>query len=278
MATAGLAVLALVAGSAAGIAALTSAESRVVTAAGRHSVVGVPAAEVPPRPPAGDSALGAEAPGHAVAEAEQAEAEQMVGGDRSAPGEADRTATRGPRRAVSPDRQQDRGSAVAPARDDSPAVASTPEVRTELISETEVIPFRTRLIHDPSLPRGSKRIQSEGVPGERLLRYEVTYTGTTETGRRLLDATVTRRPQRRVVAFGDRRGSTSQQGGSGRDQRGECQLTVESCVDLGRSAGCVGDPAETRPENIVDGDLSLLEPADLDELELTLPCVDEPAP
>ena len=276
MATAGLAVLALVAGSAAGIAALTSAESRVVTAAGQQSMAEVPAAEVPPRPPAGDSVLGAEATGHAAAE-------QAAGDDRSAPGEADRTATRGPRRAAPPDRRKaGRASAAAPARDESPSVPSTPAVRTELIAETEVIPFRTRLIRDPSLPRGSKRIQREGVPGERLLRYEVTYTGSTETSRRLLDATVTRRPQHRVVAFGNRRGGISQhsgggqQSGGGRGQRRECRLTIESCVDMGRSAGCTGDPADPRPESIIDGDLSLLEPADLDELDLVLPCPDEP--
>jgi hypothetical protein len=45
---------------------------------------------------------------------------------------------------------------------------------------------------------------------------------------------------------------------------------------MGRSAVCTdGDQAGTRPESIIDGDLSLLDPADIDELELNLPCPDE---
>ena len=283
MATAGLGVLALVAGTAGGIAALTSEDTRVVTAVGRESpVVDLPAAEVPLPSQAGATGLGDGVLGHAQAEREADET-------RSAPGEADRTATRSPRRAPSADRGRTGGGAAAPAAGAAaaaPAAAgapAAPEVRTEVVSETEAIPFRTTLVRDPSLPPGTREIETPGVPGERLLRYEVTYTGDRETSRRLLDSTVTREPQDRVVAFGNRgRGGGGQHsGGRGRHDRGqghrECRL-LGSCVRMGRGAICThGDKSDARQESIIDGDLSLLDPSDIDELELTLPCPDEDA-
>jgi hypothetical protein len=162
-------------------------------------------------------------------------------------------------------------------------------VRTEQISETEAIPFRTTLVRDPSVPPGAREIQTPGVPGERLLRYEVTYTGNRETSRRLLDSRVTREPQDRVVAFGNRgRGGGQHSGGHGRHDRldrhdrqhrgrghRECRL-LGSCVRMGRGAVCThGDKSDPRRESIIDGDLSLLDPSDIDELELTLPCPGE---
>ena len=45
---------------------------------------------------------------------------------------------------------------------------------------------------------------------------------------------------------------------------------------MGRGAVCThGDKSDARQESIIDGDLSLLDPSDIDELELTLPCPDE---
>jgi hypothetical protein len=298
MATAGLGVLALVAGTAGGIAALTSDDGRVVSAVGQSgAVVELPAAEVPGQPPSGLTGLGAGSAG-------RAQAEQDADDTRSAPGEADRTATRSPRRAH-PAGRAPAGTAARPAapahgaRPAAPAAGrgagagsgagagpAAPQVRTETLSETEAIPFRTTLVRDPSLPPGSREIDQPGVPGERLLRYEVTYTGTRETSRRLLDSTVTREPQDRIVAFGPRgrggqhSGGQHSGGGRGKHDRGrggprECRL-LGTCVRMGRSAVCTdGDQAGTRPESIIDGDLSLLDPADIDELELDLPCPDE---
>jgi surface rod structure-forming protein G len=290
MATAGLGVLALVAGTAGGIAALTSDDARVVTAVGQSgAVVELPAAEVPGQPPSGLTGLGGGSAG-------RAQAEQDADDTRSAPGEADRTATRSPRRAH-PAGRAPAGTAARPAapahgaRPAAPAAGAgagpaAPQVRTEMLSETEAIPFRTTLVRDPSLPPGSREIDQPGVPGERLLRYEVTYTCTQETRRRLLDSTVTREPQDRIVAFGPRgrggqhSGGQHSGGGRGKHDRGrgeprECRL-LGTCVRMGRSAVCTdGDQAGTRPESIIDGDLSLLDPSDIDELELTLPCPDE---
>ena len=217
------------------------------------------------------------------------------------------TATRSPRRAYPAGRAPVGGAAAGhaapahgarparPARPAGPAAPAAPaggggagpaapQVRIEQVAETEAIPFRTTLVRDPSLPPGSREIDQPGVPGERLLRYEVTYTGTQETSRKLIDSTVTREPQDRVVAFGQRGrggrpGGGQHSGGRGPHDRGrgerECRL-LGPCVRMGRSAVCTkGDQSSARSESIIDGDLSLLDPSDIDELELNLPCPDE---
>ena len=93
----------------------------------------------------------------------------------------------------------------------------------------------------------------------------VTYTDGQPTDRRLIDSTVTRQPQHRVVAFGTRRVK-----GDGHGCR------ERPCVSGGRSAACPdGEDAAQESDavqlggsvTVLDEDLYLLEPADLDGLE-----------
>jgi hypothetical protein len=116
-------------------------------------------------------------------------------------------------------------------------------------------------------------IQTPGIPGERVLHYEVTFTGAKETSRRLIDSTVVREPQPRVVAFGNRRGDTRPGGGGGKR---ECRLGIGPCIGLARGTVCIDGKGDQPEEDLVDGDLSLLTPADIDALRLRLPCDDEP--
>jgi len=260
MTTLGLGVLTLVAGMAGGVAAVTRDEpAAAVRAAGQEAVAAAPLdvavpTVVPPQPSAASSAP---MTGHAEAEV------PALADDRSEPDEADRTATRTPRR-----------TAVVAEADRKPVrVAATgavpaPVVRTVRVSETQTIPFRTKLVRDPSLPRGSKRVQTRGVPGERVLRYEVTYTGTKETARRLIDSTVTREPQHRVIAFGNRRSGGGDHDGHDRDRR--CGDRDE-CVPLARRAVC-SDETEPEEEELLDQHLGLLSSDEFDALDLTLPC------
>ena len=192
MTTAGLGVLALVGGMASGVAVMTRDEpATAVRAVGQEAGAAAPLdvatpVQVPPQPPVASSAP---VTGHAEAEV------SPLADARSAPDEADRTATRAPRR-TSAVAEADRKRVRVPAAGAVPG----PVVRTARVSETQTIPFRTKLVRDPSLPRGSKRVQTRGVPGERVLHYEVNYTGTKETSRRLLDSNVKRNPQHRVIA------------------------------------------------------------------------------
>jgi hypothetical protein len=131
------------------------------------------------------------------------------------------------------------------------------------VSETRPIPYRTRLVRDPSLPRGSRRVQQPGVAGEQTLRWLVTRTNGKETGRELIDTAVIRQPQHQVVAFG------SQGRGWRHRHMRECGPGLDPCLPVGRSA-C---PDEARSEEsaiqlggsvtVLDKDLALVNPDNL---------------
>ncbi|WP_213000687.1 G5 domain-containing protein [Winogradskya consettensis] len=95
------------------------------------------------------------------------------------------------------------GQQAQPAAGQRPA-AATPEAVVRQVRVAQPIPFDTTTVGDPALPRGSKRVQAEGAPGERVLNYLVTLIGNRETSRRLVDSTVTLRPRHRVIAVGSR--------------------------------------------------------------------------
>ncbi|UQU65670.1 G5 domain-containing protein [Couchioplanes caeruleus] len=267
MTAAGLGVLTLVAGTAGGVVALTGDErADAVRAVGQEAVAVAPLdaaapTEAPPSPSPSPVASSAPVLGHAAAEEEEI---PSITEDRSAPGEADRTATRAPRRTSTV-----AGTVREPARVAATGAVPVPLVGTERVSETQTIPFRTMLVRDPSLPRGSKRVQTRGVPGERVLHYEVTYTGNKETARRLLDSTVTREPQHRVIAFGNRRS-----GGGDTRPDGPCGGDKSECAPLARSAVC-SDETKPEEEELLDQHLGLLSSDDLDALDLTMPCEDD---
>jgi hypothetical protein len=142
-----------------------------------------------------------------------------------------------------------------------------PVVTTRTDVETRPIPFRTRVVRDDTLPRGVRKVQAPGTPGEELVRYLVTLVDGKPNGRRVLDSTVTRPPQQRVVVFGMQEDSS-------------CTLNI--CVPLGRTA-CPGDDsgqpgtgtepakdpaAESGSLVITDEDLALFDPESLADVRL----------
>jgi G5 domain len=248
------ALLIFIGGGAAAVATIAKTEPRIASAAGRETIATAvqPAAPVPPAAAltVGKTALG--------------DADAVV--DRRTSDEADRTATRGPRRTATGGRAGGaaRGDVDA-ATQQAPAKAAAPAITTSTVTETRPIPYRTRLVRDPSLPRGSRRVETPGVPGEQTLRWLVTRIDGKETGRRLIDTTITRQPQHQVIAFG------SQGRGGGHRHMRECEPGLHPCLPLGRSA-C---PDQARAEEsavqlggsltVLDKDLALVDP---DGLEL----------
>ncbi|GAA2886379.1 hypothetical protein GCM10010443_57040 [Actinoplanes cyaneus] len=163
---------------------------------------------------------------------------------------ADRTAPRVPR--------SSRTTAEKPAAD-KPAGASRtaakPAVTTRTDVETQPIPFRTRVVRDDTLPQGFRQVRTMGAPGERTIRYQVTLVDGKPSGRRLLDTTITRQPEERVIVLGVQR---------------SCENLLDWCLPLSRSA-CPQetgptDPTpsatidETGPRVLTDEDLALLDP------------------
>ncbi|GAA4930834.1 hypothetical protein GCM10025331_13670 [Actinoplanes utahensis] len=147
--------------------------------------------------------------------------------------------------------------------------AAAPVVTTRTDVETRPIPFHTQVVRDASLPRGTRRVQVDGMPGEQTTRYLVTLTDGRQTARRLLGSDVTKPPQHRVVALGARRQSALDPA---------CEQALNLCVPLGRSAVCPpgADAAPAEPAKveesgeilIAEEDLELLGPEGLDALRL----------
>ncbi|WP_157411368.1 G5 domain-containing protein [Actinoplanes rectilineatus] len=192
------------------------------------------------------------------------------GGDRAARTEP--RSVRTPKKA----RTEPAGKKNRKAKADTKAKGKTtaePVVTTRTETETRVIPFHTKLVRDSSLPRGVRRVQTPGKPGEERVRYLVTMTDGEQTDRRLLDTTVTRKPRHRVVVFG------AQWAGDAKD----CQRDLHVCVPVGRAALCPQDQdavpvARPEPSGAVRGpesagallfsveELELLGPGALDSL------------
>jgi hypothetical protein len=114
---------------------------------------------------------------------------------------------------------------MAKAEPSLTVTSTQPVVTTRTEVETREVPYASRTVRDPSLPRGSQRVQTPGVAGEETLRYLVTLTDGKQTGRRLLDSTVTRQPQQEVVAYGD-----------SADKSDRCGASLDLCVPLGRDS------------------------------------------
>ena len=222
--TAGTSAVFVVLGGGAAVAArIVKNEARVASVASRDSTITAavqPAAPVPPvrETFAGKTALG--------------DAEVVV--ERRTSDEADRTATRGPRHtATSGGRAAGaaRGDGIVAAEpEEPPALAAAPVITMVTVSETRPVPYSTQMVGDPSLPRGSRRVETPGIPGEQTLRWLVTRTDGKETSRRLIDTVVTREPQSEVVAFGSQR-----RGWRHQHMRG-CGPGLEQCLPLGRHA------------------------------------------
>jgi hypothetical protein len=197
-------------------------------------------------------------PGREATTDRNAAAEQLSRA-RVADDRADRT---GPRRA--------RTLAEAPARRQA---AAAPVVTTRTDVETRAIPFDTQVVRDPSMPRGTRRVEKRGAAGEKTLRYLVTLTDGRPTSRRLLGSTVTRQPQNRVVAVGSARRV---------DPGMDCDQILGICLPFGRTAmvcpadqsadpvvpaSTTGTAADQGEILIAEEDLELLGPDGVEGLE-----------
>ncbi|MFD7311160.1 ubiquitin-like domain-containing protein [Promicromonospora sp. NPDC059942] len=67
---------------------------------------------------------------------------------------------------------------------------------------TEVVPFETETVEDPSLPEGYESIRTAGVAGEATVTYEVKTVGGAVVERTVVDRKVTREPVNEVLVVG----------------------------------------------------------------------------
>jgi 3D (Asp-Asp-Asp) domain-containing protein len=67
---------------------------------------------------------------------------------------------------------------------------------------TVSIPFETTYCYDNSVPKGTEVVITPGEPGQMLCTANVVYVDGVETGRTVIEETVTQQPVNRLVAVG----------------------------------------------------------------------------
>ena len=149
------------------------------------------------------------------------------------------------------------------------AAPATPVITTRTEVETHAIPFRTRLVRDPALPRGTKDVQAEGEAGVRSLRYLITLTDGRRTDRHLLGVTVTKRPQSRLVVIGTGR-EVDQDTDDDSWDCGSKDNDDDLCVPFGRSSGLCEESDEPDQGGSGAGMIVLGDPV-IDDEDLGLP-------
>lgn len=292
------ALLIAIGGGVAGIAVLTSDGSdapRIVTAVGQaaDTGAGTETGAEPASPPSIGSGTNSAAPGMEAAvpgtEPAVPGTEPLGPGTKqAAPGmeavaapyggakraatiprgadKADRAGTREPRTqqpaAESPAYAPVPSAAQPPA---GPTTPGQPGITTRTEYDKREVPFQTKFVRDPTLPRGARKVQSAGVAGEETLRYLVTLNDGREIDRELVDITVTRQPQHRVIAFGSR-------GGFDRPRGYRCEgKSLALCVPLGRKACPQPEPEESTAVlggsiTVLDQDIELIDGEAVDKL------------
>jgi hypothetical protein len=110
------------------------------------------------------------------------------------------------------------GGIVANQTDDTPAYVAQPAfqqidqqlpdpvpepvVRVEEERKPVVTPFETTNTNDSSLAKGTTKVRTEGVNGEKIEIYKVTYTDDVETARELVRTEVVKEPVKKVIVNG----------------------------------------------------------------------------
>lgn len=167
------------------------------------------------------------------------------------------TTSPGPSRSGEP--SSDAPTPSAPATTSSPS----PIIELRMVTETERIPFKKKQVKDPSLPEGTREVRVKGRPGERTLTYEVTITNGEETGRKLVNKEVTKKPVTRVIAIGTMEPEPEPQPEPEPEPEpeGECHPSYTgACVPFASDVDCAGGsgngPAYVRgPVQVVGEDV-----------------------
>ena len=74
-------------------------------------------------------------------------------------------------------------------------------VKPEVVTSTEVVPFKTITQNDATLPKGQTKVVQKGANGERTILTEVTTVDGKQTSR-VLENTITKQPVNTVIAVG----------------------------------------------------------------------------
>jgi hypothetical protein len=153
-------------------------------------------------------------------------AEQLAGDPTEQPAEAEAEAIEPPASEPAPTEPPAEAETEAETATTAPA---QPSVTRKTVTERQSIPFSTRTVKDSSLPQGETKVRTKGVKGTKTLTYEVTSSGGTETGRKLVRTVVSQKPVTKVVAVGTKKKSG-----------GNCHASYSPCVPIASDVDCEG--------------------------------------
>lgn len=91
---------------------------------------------------------------------------------------------------------------IQPAAVQGEQTQNPDKVTHETVTETKAIPFETTEQSTSSLLKGDTKTLAEGVNGERVITYNVTYTNGIETARVKVSDKTTKEPITRIIAIG----------------------------------------------------------------------------
>jgi uncharacterized protein YabE (DUF348 family) len=72
--------------------------------------------------------------------------------------------------------------------------------KTKTVTETIATPVKT--VNDNSLAYGTQAIRQHGSPGQQVVTYQITLKNNVETGRKIIQKVVTKKPVTQIVAIG----------------------------------------------------------------------------
>jgi hypothetical protein len=140
-----------------------------------------------------------------------------------------------------------KGSVAQPSAVDGAAVAgnnatvttatpATPATVTKTVIEAETIPFPETTVNDSTLAKGTTKVKTAGVAGEKTVTYSVTYTNGTETSRKEISSVVTRQPVSQVTAIGTKASAPKPPA----PPASNCNPNYDPCVPNASDVDCAG--------------------------------------
>jgi hypothetical protein len=110
----------------------------------------------------------------------------------------------------------------------TPVVKTPPVVKTRTVTKRRAIAFATTTIQDPTLAKGTTRVRTRGVTGEKILTYRVTFTNGVQTGKKLIRKVIAQAPVTRVIVIGTKKALQCDPNYSG------------ACVPIASDVDCAG--------------------------------------
>ncbi len=136
---------------------------------------------------------------------------------------------------------------TAPVTADMKVVVTV--IDSKQVTATESVPFETKRTKDSSLAKGTTKVITKGVKGERTATYQVTYTNGEVTSKKLISAEVTTEPKDGEVKVGTKSAPSSDSSSDSSSDAGSSTGTSADGLNWAALAKCEsgGNPRAVNP-------------------------------